>query len=236
MLTGAEAADPDAVPTSPATPRQPWRLAAWCMLVGLLATAAYAARLSTGDTPDDLLYRWSTAIGALLQYGVMAALVLAIAHGPDRMLLALRVPSGLRRTAGLSVVALLVIFGASAALSIFLDAAGEQGLVPASWDSSRALPFVANALVVIIAAPVVEESLYRGLGMGLLMPYVGPAVAILLTGLVFGLAHGLVLGLPVLTVFGVTLGVLRWRTGSVYPGMAVHATFNALALVAAVVM
>ena len=58
--------------------------------------------------------------------------------------------------------------------------------------------------------------------------------AILITGLAFGLAHGLVLGLPVLSVFGITLGWLRWKTGSVYPGMCVHALFNAAALAAAV--
>ena len=42
--------------------------------------------------------------------------------------------------------------------------------------------------------------------------------AILITGVAFGLAHGLVLGLPVLAFFGITLGWLRWQTGSVYPG------------------
>jgi len=43
-----------------------------------------------------------------------------------------------------------------------------------------------------------------------------------------------VLGLPVLSIFGITLGWLRWQTGSVYPGMVVHALFNAAALAAAV--
>ena len=83
-------------------------------------------------------------------------------------------------------------------------------------------------------APFVEELLFRGLGYGLLTPFVGPWPAILVTGVAFGLAHGLVLGLPVLSIFGITLGWLRWQTGSVYPGMVVHALFNAVALAAAV--
>jgi len=58
--------------------------------------------------------------------------------------------------------------------------------------------------------------------------------AILITGLAFGLGHGLVLGLPVLAFFGITLAWLRWQTGSVYPGMIVHGTFNGLALLAVV--
>ena len=91
-------------------------------------------------------------------------------------------------------------------------------------------------LVVTLVAPFVEELLYRGLGFGLLTPFVGPWPAILITGVAFGLAHGLVLGLPVLTIFGVALGWLRWQTGSVVPGMIVHALFNGLALAAAVAL
>ncbi len=106
--------------------------------------------------------------------------------------------------------------------------------MPDAWDSSRAAPFLANALVVVLVAPFVEELLYRGLGMSLLLPFVGPLFSIAVTGVAFGLAHGLVLGLPVLSIFGFTLGWLRWKTGSVYPGIVVHGIFNAAALVAAV--
>ena len=122
----------------------------------------------------------------------------------------------------------------SAILSRFLDAGDEQGLVPKSWDSSRAAPFIANAVVVVLVAPFVEELLYRGLGYGLLTQFMLPLPAILITGLAFGLGHGLVLGLPVLAFFGITLAWLRWQTGSVYPGMIVHGTFNGLALLVVV--
>ena len=44
------------------------------------------------------------------------------------------------------------------------------------------------------------------------------------------------LGLPVLTIFGVTLGWLRLKTGSVYPGMVVHGIFNGAALLAAITL
>ncbi len=54
------------------------------------------------------------------------------------------------------------------------------------------------------------------------------------TGLLFGAAHGLLVALPILTVFGLVVGWLRVRTNSVYPGIALHGTFNAIALIAAV--
>jgi membrane protease YdiL (CAAX protease family) len=216
--------------------RQTGRLVAWGALVGLLAAASYGARLSSVGTPDDVLYLWSTFAGALIQYGIMFVLILVIAHGLDRLLLGLETPAARRRAAGLAFLALVAIVAATAALSPFLDAGDEQGLVPDAWDSSRAVPFLANAAVVTIAAPFVEELLFRGLGFGLLTQFVGPWSAILVTGVAFGLAHGLVLGLPVLSIFGISLGWLRWQTGSVYPGMIVHGLFNALALVAAVTL
>ncbi len=214
--------------------RQTGRLVAWSCLVAILATASYASRLAGAEPPDDVLYLWSTFVGALIQYGVMFVLILAIAHGLDRTLLALEIPAARGRALGRALIALVLIVAATAALSPFLDAGGEQGLVPKSWDSTRAVPFLANAAVVCLAAPFVEELLFRGLGFGLLRQFTGPWPAILITGVTFGLAHGLVAGLPVLAIFGFTLGWLRWQTGSVYPGMIVHGLFNAMALAAAV--
>ena len=62
----------------------------------------------------------------------------------------------------------------------------------------------------------------------------GEAAAVLLVGLLFGLAHGLVQALPVLIALGAGLALIRARTDSVYPCIAVHAAFNAIALASAV--
>ena len=214
--------------------RRGGRLLAWSVLVGLLAFASYGARLADAETPDDVLYLWSTFAGALIQYGIMLGLVLAIARGPASPLLVLERPVAMGRAVKLGAAAFGIILATAAALSPFLDAGSEQGLVPDAWDSSRAVPFLANALVVVVVAPFVEELLYRGLGISLLLPFVGPLFSVVVTGVAFGLAHGLVQGLPVLSIFGFTLGWLRLKTGSVYPGVVVHGIFNAAALAAAV--
>ncbi len=218
---------------SPET-RHGGRLVAWAILVLLLALASYGARLSDSTTPDDVLYRWSTAVGAVIQYAIMLTIILAIARGLRSPLLALARPTPTARAVKLGAVAFGIILAATAALSPFLDAGNEQGLVPDNWDGSRAMPFLANALVVVLVAPFVEELLFRGLGVSLLLPFVGSILTILVTGVAFGLAHGLVLGLPVLAIFGVTLAWLRSKTGSVYPGMVVHGIFNAAALATAI--
>jgi membrane protease YdiL (CAAX protease family) len=82
-------------------------------------------------------------------------------------------------------------------------------------------------------APLTEELTFRGLGFSLLERY-GTWLAIVVVGVTFGLAHGLVQALPELALFGCALAWLRARTGSVLPGMLLHAVFNALALIAAV--
>ena len=65
------------------------RLAQWLVLVGILAILGYAARIGGGKPDPQVLYRWSTAAGGLVQDAVGLLLVLAIAWR-GRSLLALR--------------------------------------------------------------------------------------------------------------------------------------------------
>ena len=116
-----------------------------------------------------------------------------------------------------------------------LHAGKEQGFTPDRWDSHRAGAFVANFVVIALIGPAVEELTFRGLGFSLLAK-IGSVVAVVVVGLSFGLAHGLVNGLPILAIFGAVLALLRQRTGSVYPGIAVHGAFNAIQLITAVTM
>jgi membrane protease YdiL (CAAX protease family) len=220
--------------------RHSGRLVAWLIFVGVLTLLAYGARLSDTDTPDDLAYRWSSSVAALLQYGIMLGILLLIARGlPKRELFALRRPRSWGRALGLAALSLGAIYISAFVYERVLSAFGnwdptdEQGLVPDGWDSSRAAPFVAFFVVVTIVAPAVEELTYRGLGVSLLLPW-SALLAIGATGVLFGAAHGLLIALPILTVFGLVVGWLRVRTDSVYPGMVLHAAFNAIALVVSV--
>ena len=216
------------------------KLVAWLVFVGALTLLSYAARLSGTETPDDIAYRYSSSIAALVQYAIMLGILLLIARGlPRRHAFALHRPASWPRSLGLAVLTLLTIYFAAfvyeRVLSVFGDwsPTDEQGLVPDGWDSSRAGAFVAFFLVVTLVAPAVEELTYRGLGLSLLMPY-GAPLAILGTGILFGATHGLLVALPVLAFFGVAVGWLRVRTDSIYPSALLHATFNGTALLVAV--
>jgi membrane protease YdiL (CAAX protease family) len=221
--------------------RHPGRLAGWLVFVLALTALNYAGRFTaSGETDDDIAYQWISSIGVVIQFGIMLAILLLIARGlPKRDVFALRRPASWKRAAGLTVLSLAAIYAAAAAYTGLLSLLGdydpseEQGLVPDEWDSSRAAPFIAFFLAVTLLAPAVEELTYRGAGVWLLRPY-GTLLAILTTGVLFGLAHGLLVGLPILAFFGIVVGWLRVRTESIYPPIALHATFNAVALVAAV--
>jgi membrane protease YdiL (CAAX protease family) len=211
------------------------RLVGWAILVTALAALSYAANLAdTGDTPDDLLFRWSSAIGGLIQYAIILGIVLAIARGIAPGTLGLVRPASWAGAIGRVATALVSIWVIGAVLNVFLEAGKEQGLVPNAWDPGRAAPFVANFIVVAGVAPVVEELTYRGLGFAAVRDAFGDGAAVVVTALAFGLAHGLFVALPVLTIFGLILAWVRLTTGSIYPTIALHALFNGVALIAAV--
>ena len=209
------------------------RLAAWAALVAAQILLAYGSRASSGKPPKDVVYHYSLAVGGLVEYGIVIAVVLWIARGRVRELLALRGPSSLRVAVGASVGLLVGIYVLSAILSSVLDPGREQGLTPSGWQPGHVGAFLASFLVIVFVAPIVEEATFRGLGYSLLEPY-GRAVAVVLVGLTFGLAHGLVEALPLLAAFGAGLAIVRAWTGSLYPCIAVHAAFNAIALTVSV--
>jgi membrane protease YdiL (CAAX protease family) len=210
------------------------RLGAWAALVLSLALISYAGRLTGGKPPENTLYRYDTAVGGIVLYGVLLLLVLWIAHGlPARELFALRRPRSWPRALGLAFAGYAAIFIGAGLILIALDAGDEQGLTPDEWDSSRAGAYAANFVSVAFVGPFVEELMYRGAGMTLLSRYGAPA-AVLVTAVAFGLGHGLLLALPALIFFGLVTAVLRLKTDSIYPCMLVHCAFNATSLIVAV--
>ncbi|HEX5450155.1 MAG TPA: CPBP family intramembrane glutamic endopeptidase [Gaiellaceae bacterium] len=209
------------------------RLALWLLLVAILIALGYAARGSS-NSDSQLLYHWSTAIGAIVQDGIILALVLAIA-GQRRDLLALRRPAALAQAGWILAGAIVAVYVFEGIYSALTHPGNEQGLTPSHWEPHRAAQYVVNAIVICTFVPFVEELTYRGLGFSVLERF-GKWPAILGVGVLFGLAHGLLLSLPILIAFGCILAWIRATTRSVVPGMVLHGTFNLIALIAAVTL
>lgn len=210
------------------------RLVGWAILVGALTVLNYASHLFGEDPPDDFVYRWDSAIGGVIQFGIMLAVVLALARGPwFRNVLALRPPPSWGVAIGLAVSVLVGVYILAGATAQFLDPGEEQGLVPEAWDPDRLPQFVANFAVIALFAPLVEEITFRGLGYGLLLRY-GVSWAVSLSALLWALGHGLIEALAIFIPFGIGLAYLRLRTRSLYPCLLLHGVFNAIALILAV--
>jgi membrane protease YdiL (CAAX protease family) len=210
------------------------KLAGWLALVGTLAALNYGSRLTEGKPPRDALYQYSVAVGGLILYAIVLGVVLWIARGLSREQLGVRAPVSWVNAFWLAVGLIVLVFILEAALEPLLHATREQGLEPPHWNPHKEAPFALNAVVVVLVAPLVEELTFRGLGFAVLSPH-GVFVAVVGTAIAFAAAHGLVAGFPALLIFGLAIGVLRWRTKSVVPGMLFHATFNGLALILAFV-
>lgn len=192
--------------STPFDVRDPWyvlssQLALWVGFVG--APIMASRRNGSGSLARDYRLAWPRAKDWLA--GVAGGLV-----G--------RVPATL-------VLVLIVLagngFGASNGAAPQIDGMTPEGT--AGW--------VVAAMLGIVGAPIVEELLFRGLIQGAFTRRVGPVAAIFVTALIFSAAHitnegffaPIVLFPPALV-----LGYLRYRSGSLAPGMVAHATFNAL--------
>jgi membrane protease YdiL (CAAX protease family) len=213
--------------------RAPLRL--WSGFVFAFATLSYTLRFTSSKPPKDLLYKWSTVVGNLVQFAIIAAIVYGIAGaaGERRRVLALRRPTSWRTAVKIGLGVGLGMFVLTTLLGPVLHPDREQGVTPDTWEPKHIAAYIANGIVIAMVAPIVEELTFRGLGYSLLSRY-GRWVAIIGTGIAFGLAHGLVQAFPFLAAFGIGLAYLRSRVDSVYPGMIVHGLFNVIALTVAV--
>ncbi len=163
---------------------------------------------------------------------VAAALLLAARAG--RVLPAqfgLR-PARLWAAVGWAALAMLVFYVFTGAWAALIDP-GERDALPESFGVHKSTAaLVAVCIVVTVIAPIAEELFFRGFFFMALRNWRGPWLAAVLTGIVFGGIHAgstpLVFLVP-LAVLGFLLCLLRWKTGSLLPCMAVHAFNNAIA-------
>ena len=134
---------------------------------------------------------------------------------------------------GWAVLAWLSFYVFTAAFVAIVGASPSDDQLPKQLgvdDSTAAM--LAVAFLVAVVAPIAEEFFFRGFFFTALKNWRGLWPAALLTGLVFGAIHGssadIAFLLP-LAFFGFSLCLLYEKTGSLYPGIAVHCANNSIA-------
>ena len=117
-----------------------------------------------------------------------------------------------------------VLFSALSLLDVDLQFQGEE-----LERRQRLVSGIAGILNACIFAPIGEEICFRGIILGgLLKTRCRPWIAILISALVFASFHGFGANFVTAMLFGILVGWLYWRTGSIIPGIIIHITNNSL--------
>jgi membrane protease YdiL (CAAX protease family) len=123
-----------------------------------------------------------------------------------------------------------VVIAATYAAAFSIDS--QENLPDDLGVDDSTLALVAVAILVTVVAPIAEEFFFRGYYFTALRNWKGPWLAAILSGATFGAIH---FGsappeyVPPLAVLGVALALIYWRTGSLYPCIALHCLNNCLA-------
>ncbi len=204
--------------------RLPSRLMANLYLVIGIATLVFASRPDT-----DPLARYG--IGIIVEIALAAIALLFIRLEGLSILETARFRLPERRTVLLTLASLpgLWITGVGLNLLSTLVLGYTAPATPSQFPAT-VTEAIALALTTMVVAPICEELMFRG--------YVQRAyerrhtwVGVVVGSLIFALYHLRFQGVFSLVPVALALGFVAWRTGSIFPGMALHSAFNAIATV-----
>jgi membrane protease YdiL (CAAX protease family) len=166
----------------------------------------------------------------LLLYGLVFATIWAVGirrHGADLSTLGFR-PVDIRSLGALLGLVAVVVLGANIVVRAFVHLPRTQDLFVFGHNPRQVLLIVA---LVLVAAPLSEEVLFRGFLLQGLARRWGFWPAAVVSSAVFALAHlWPYLYVPIF-IMGLAFAWLFWRTGSLWASIAAHATMNATSLV-----
>jgi uncharacterized protein len=134
---------------------------------------------------------------------------------------------------GGGVAAVLLSIAVTVVVVVLTGPPGDlQADYQAAARSGPAL-LVLTLLTGAVLTPVGEELLFRGVVANALLRVLSPWVAVPLSAAVFAVAHGISYITPVAFVVGVIAALLFRATGSIWPGVVVHAVNNSYSTLAA---
>ena len=195
--------------------------------------AAVINAVSSAPAGETTLTSLPQAVLLDLAYIVFGVVIWLVARpfGDPREVLALR-RTPLVQAAALAVGGLVVGVAAAALLEpIFHGSSSQRIAVGDVGGVTAAIAFGLSALTIIGGAAFTEELYFRGLLYGRLDARFGVASAVVGSAGVFGLAHFEPNAFPALVALGLVLGLVRMRSSSVWPGMAIHGANNVIAIV-----
>ena len=120
--------------------------------------------------------------------------------------------------------------------SLLQGRGGGNPLLPLLVQTQDPWVVAIFALVIVVLAPLFEETIFRGFLLPSLTRNLPVAVAVVVSGLVFALAHLSVADLLPLTVLGILLGFVYTRERGLWAPIVLHSLWNGGSLVALLVL
>jgi membrane protease YdiL (CAAX protease family) len=222
----------------PAVSPRPRLAASWTGLeVAVAATLfLWLQVMASAVVPANASLHVRLAAGATAMLAATAVTaMLLVAWGADRAALGFG-PVRLRDDSMLAVASLTLVLTPLLALAAVLDRLVPYRHLLIDFLAAHRDPVAVGlvAFAAIVAAPVAEEFLFRRVLQGWLErrePEWGWATPILLSSLAFAVSHvGQGLAWVPLFFFGAVAGYLARQTGSIVPGIILHALFNAVSV------
>lgn len=178
------------------------------------------------ELPPEVAFK-ALWMGALISLPVFALPTLVALLSCGQPLVVLKRWFSLRHGVawGRLLLLLVLLFLSTSALICVLTPAEEQATVQ-FLPLLRPGQLAFMGVILCLLVPVTEELLFRGV----LLEVLPRPIATVGSALLFALAHGLSLYLFPLFLFGFWMALLARKTGSLVPGMLLHAGFNLIPL------
>ena len=231
-------------------------LIAWLISIGMLVSASIAAAVLVsvsetvraviaGERSSESLRRiaesatnssafaWASVIASELALLACVWLAWRVLGRPARDRLGL---AGARLTPAHNLVLLvgtIVPFGIGLFLAWLVGLATgtsdpSAGPLQQMWTQGTQFESIAWVMLIALVPGFVEELFYRGfLLRGLLLKW-GPVASIATTGLLFAIVHGDPVSATAILPLGLWLGLVAWRTGTIWLPVAMHASVNGI--------
>lgn len=194
--------------------------------IWLFAALATTSLLSVGLLAAQAI---NEANAFLLIVCLDSMIVLAwIAPRPDPAL-GLGVESSLHVLGGAALSALTFRL-AMVYLTVLVALVGADELSFSNIFLSSGYGWALIVLVVCVQPAIFEEVAFRGVIQNAMLGALREREALLLTAFMFAVIHFNFLSFPVYFMLGIVLGVLRLRTGSLYPCIVLHFCHNGLCI------
>jgi membrane protease YdiL (CAAX protease family) len=143
----------------------------------------------------------------------------------------LRFPSARGPAIGWTLAAYGAFWVAAIVVGIALGNPEEQDIVTDLKAEDSLSVLIGFGVMTCVVAPVAEEFFFRGFMFRVLAERTNVALGSIITGAIFGLVHlpsGDLVGVLVLSLFGVALCLVLWRTASLIPCIMLHAFHNSI--------